>query len=231
MRLKNHVSNVRQHHKLLAKAFRSNPSPTSREFTDTLRVNQCGECSMCCELPAISEQQYKEGGGLACPPKNKEFGKKCELLGCNGCTQYDNRPDICHGYLCFYALGISNELPSKSGVAWSLEMDKETMSSWVVIGHCYDCDVMSKVPSVMADAIMYQCTEFAGLKVSYVVLRSVGKGIRMSFNVDIAKGESTLDYSAEKALLHTGMEDMIVDIENIELSKEVLTQAVQLLTK
>jgi hypothetical protein len=128
-------------------------------------------------------------------------------------------------------MGITNEIPTTQGVAWSLEPDKETMKDWVVIGHCYDCDVAAQNPEVLSASMLFQSSRFSGLPVSYIVLRSEGKGIKLKFRViQNERGESGLQYAAQRALLSSvDDQESILEAEDIDLDQQALVNATLLL--
>lgn len=223
-----HVFGLRRHHRLAASAFRSGIDPTDLEFASRLKVNECGDCSMCCELPAISEEQYADSN-LDIKPTHKSFGKKCELLSCSGCSRYDDRPSVCRGYMCLYTLGIIQRSPKVSGVAWSIEPEMEHMNSWAAIGHCYDADSMCKNADVLAEALLLQHSVMSGLPVAYVVLRSPSVGIRLRFKHSVKGDELDFSYSAERAnLVDTHVVETIQSTESIELDESVISSAIKI---
>ena len=52
----------------------------------------CGDCNVCCVVPALDEPD------LVKPP-----GKKCPH-SCNGCAIYDRRPKACRAFYCAWRL-------------------------------------------------------------------------------------------------------------------------------
>jgi uncharacterized protein len=56
---------------------------------DHSRARQCGECSLCCKLPAINEL-------------NKPANTWCRHVDhdCGGCSIYQDRPSVCRGFTC-----------------------------------------------------------------------------------------------------------------------------------
>lgn len=54
--------------------------------------NSCGDCTVCCELWAISEL-------------NKPKHEMCSHCTGTGCGNYQQRPDACKGYECMFLQG------------------------------------------------------------------------------------------------------------------------------
>jgi len=108
-----------------------------------LQVNQCGDCTMCCEAPAIHDDE------ITAPESLKGFQSKpacrtCDWLKEGKCTTYECRPSICHGYLCFYATGISDIRPDHKGVCWSvmplIDDHSDATHGLVANGHSLNAD-------------------------------------------------------------------------------------------
>lgn len=55
-----------------------------------MSVNKCGDCSMCCKLPALPE--------MAKAPN--EWCRECKVG--QGCGIYEARPQVCRDYQCFW---------------------------------------------------------------------------------------------------------------------------------
>lgn len=70
-----------------------------------LKVNDCGECTLCCTLPQIVEKGYEKDSYETC--------KHCELSV--GCKIYEERPETCMGFMCLYSLGMQEDRPSDVG--------------------------------------------------------------------------------------------------------------------
>lgn len=222
---------LKVHQQRFMEATRQGITPDDPAFAVQLTVNGCDGCNMCCVMPAISAEQYADST-LTNPPPFKPYGEKCRLLACDGgCSVYKARPNICTGYLCFYSMGLAPQNPKDSGVAWSLELDMEKHSAWVVVGHTYDCEVMLKIPSVISQALQYQYAVFSGLEVAYVVLRSVGKVIRLKFVLSKGEneGEGNLDYSVELArIAGSAGNEVLTSVESLSIDDDVMKQAIDL---
>jgi hypothetical protein len=74
----------------------------------------CGECTVCCTVPAIDNPQIQKAAGATC--------RHCEA----GCAIYDARPDVCVSYFCGwrqFEIFSEDWRPDKSGVFAELETD------------------------------------------------------------------------------------------------------------
>ena len=66
---------------------------------DTEKFNppprECDGCTACCE------------GWLSAEALGKRFypGQPCHWVGCNGCTVYENRPEVCSEFVCAWKTG------------------------------------------------------------------------------------------------------------------------------
>lgn len=109
------------------------------------QVNSCDGCNICCIAPSI--QENKIGKAIKEP---KPTCAKCPNLGENGCTTYEDRPDVCKDYLCAYAIGSNDIHPMKYGVAWSF---KVLSGNNTVVGHALDIDVVFR-SSEMVDLMV-----------------------------------------------------------------------------
>lgn len=100
-----------------------------------LQVNPCGGCTVCCEAPSIDESKI-DGKVLESP---KPACVKCPNLLESGCSQYTQRPEVCSGFLCLYAMGVLDNDPRIDGGAWTV---KNTEDGLVAICHAKDVDVI-----------------------------------------------------------------------------------------
>lgn len=228
--IEKHLFRLRRHNRLLAAAFRSKHDSMSVEFSSRLRVNECGSCMMCCTLPAITKEQYADSE-LEYPPTDKKFGKECVLLGCDGCTCYSKRPNICRGYMCLYTLGVVEKPPVDSGIAWSIEPNVERENlEWSAIAHCYDADALLSSPEALAEAMLIQDSVLCNLKVACVILRSPNVGIRLEFNKTRVNGKLEFSYSAQRAkLADEGLVDEVLGVENLDLDPKVVVEALNII--
>ena len=74
----------------------------------------CGECTVCCTVPAIDNAEIQKAAGATC--------RHCD----RGCAIYDRRPAVCGDYFCGWRqLEIFSDdwRPDKSGVFAELETD------------------------------------------------------------------------------------------------------------
>ena len=81
---------------------------------DIIPGRACGECTVCCTVPAIDNSQIQKAAGATC--------RHCGV----GCAIYSARPDVCADYFCAWRqLEIFGEewRPDKSGVFAELETD------------------------------------------------------------------------------------------------------------
>lgn len=83
-------------------------------------MNRCGECDVCCN-------EHVKIDVL-----NKPFGQKCSFY-CNGCSQYESRPDDCKNYQCVFITQENLDVkyrPDNLGVVFEQPYGK---SYWVGI--------------------------------------------------------------------------------------------------
>ena len=225
MTAREYLKNLNRHFDKVKSCFEGGLDPSSLAFAAGIRVNPCGDCTMCCVLPAISNAQYQEST-LPHVPKCKPFGVKCSLLCDSGCSQYDDRPDVCRGYMCLYTLGVVDKSPLECGVAWSLEPEIETMGGWAVVGHCLDVDKALADPYVMSLVLLFADSRFNGVPVLYSVLRAPKTGVRLQIRQSIEGDRLVLDYKAERAVLEDDHRvDQVTDVHEFRLDDRVLTQA------
>lgn len=78
-----------------------------------LKVNECGECTLCCELPAINDKGFEKDDYTLC--------KHCKLT--KGCKVYNKRPESCVGFMCLYTLGLAEKSPIETGFFAFIEHD------------------------------------------------------------------------------------------------------------
>jgi hypothetical protein len=74
----------------------------------------CGDCTVCCTVPAIDNPQIQKAASATC--------RHCAA----GCAIYQTRPDVCVGYFCGWrqmAIFGDDWRPDKSGVFAELETD------------------------------------------------------------------------------------------------------------
>ncbi len=79
-----------------------------------VRGRSCGECTVCCTVPAIDNAEIQKAAGATC--------RHCGA----GCAIYDRRPAVCGDYFCGWrqlALFGDDWRPDKSGVFAELETD------------------------------------------------------------------------------------------------------------
>jgi hypothetical protein len=92
-----------------------------RIVNDMLPVlnRQCGDCSLCCKVIAVTEL-------------NKHAGEWCKHVKPNkqGCTVYDMRPESCQGFQCGWLLGwIPDEYsPRKARVVFMGDDDERVLT-------------------------------------------------------------------------------------------------------
>lgn len=74
---------------------------------------ECGDCTVCCTLSAVSEL-------------NKKVGEQCFFCVDNGCEIYGDHPQVCKDFECAYLQGGTNiELrPDKCGVMFFKKNDR-----------------------------------------------------------------------------------------------------------
>lgn len=65
-------------------------------------ARQCGECSLCCVLPAI-------------PQLGKPANVRCKHLTAKGCGIYESRPAVCRKFECDWLKGAGDERPDVVG--------------------------------------------------------------------------------------------------------------------
>jgi hypothetical protein len=65
-------------------------------------MRNCGECSLCCVLPAI-------------PELGKPANTPCEHLTANGCGIYAKRPEVCRRFRCHWLDGEGTDRPDAVG--------------------------------------------------------------------------------------------------------------------
>ena len=70
-----------------------------------LKANECGECTLCCELPEIHDKGFEK--------ESYEMCKHCELT--KGCKVYKKRPETCQAFMCLYMLGLAEKSPLETG--------------------------------------------------------------------------------------------------------------------
>ena len=91
-----------------------------KEFTPPPR--QCDGCTMCCEGWLQAEAQ-----GYAFYP-----GQPCHWVGCNGCTIYEDRPEVCSSFQC--AWKINHFLPE-----WFKPTLSNVIANWKTWKKTEDC--------------------------------------------------------------------------------------------
>lgn len=130
-------------------------------------VNQCGDCVLCCVIPAIEEAQYAAGGMLTAA---KPFGKVCDHCTGRGCASYAVRPPVCRNYECLWKFGLVTVPPLTSGVMWSLEFNGETQKP-VVVCLCEDSHKTLASPDHLSEIEKFLASSINGVEVDFVVVR------------------------------------------------------------
>jgi hypothetical protein len=140
----------------------------------SLAVRKCGDCTMCCKAPAISDDQIgPEEAHLLTP---KPSGEKCRHCTDTGCSIYQKRPEICRGYLCLWLVGIAENPPMTAGVCWTMQPDLMT-GRIMVVGHGMDAAEIMKDLDNREDIRSF-LTLGEGLTPSAVVLRTPTEVVR-----------------------------------------------------
>jgi len=100
-------------------------------------MNNCGECTACCEVPPIKEL-------------NKAKNTLCINCSGTGCKIYNNRPDVCKNYQCIYTRSnmSKNLRPDKSGVILE-KLNDGTYQAALFKGTVYEGDpIMEYINSI-----------------------------------------------------------------------------------
>jgi hypothetical protein len=71
----------------------------------------CGDCRLCCKLPDIPELSK---------PRDRWCQNASRERGTEGCTIYNDRPQVCREFSCAWLSGLGKEQdrPDKLGVMW-----------------------------------------------------------------------------------------------------------------
>jgi Fe-S-cluster containining protein len=101
---------------------------TNKEIDDAynrLAVRSCGDCKLCCKLPAINENGFVKEDYKMCD--------HCDVSKTNGCTIYNTRPQVCRGFACSYVLGMTDLKPNKVGHFSFIERKESILESVLTI--------------------------------------------------------------------------------------------------
>ncbi len=99
-----------------------------RSAEATAATRSCGGCSACCVLPRIAVEEFF--------PQGKAGYTPCEHLCGDGCGVYEQRPDVCRGYICLWRAGMivgdERRRPDKLGLMFTLDMvgDRVAVEAW-----------------------------------------------------------------------------------------------------
>jgi hypothetical protein len=80
---------------------------------------ECGDCSLCCKLLNIDVPELKKPKGVWC--------SHCKP-GKGGCSIYDARPDICHGFACGWLVNPALDeawKPSRAKIVVNYEIGRD----------------------------------------------------------------------------------------------------------
>ena len=89
--------------------------------------NKCGECTLCCEILHIEEENFKKPSNITC--------EHCIIN--KGCKIYNERPESCRIFRCaYYQMDNVNILlrPDKCGVVFE-KLDNDLMFGTVNTKH------------------------------------------------------------------------------------------------
>lgn len=99
--------------------------PLNTVQSETDRVSQsrsCGECTACCVLPRISDDEETIKAGIG-PKLGYE---PCVKLCATGCSIYEDRPGLCHNYTCLWRAGIvagdERRRPDNLGIMFTFDI-------------------------------------------------------------------------------------------------------------
>jgi hypothetical protein len=145
-----------------------------RAPVSSLQVRPCGDCNFCCIAPAIDASQLESHELPVLKPK--AAGEKCRHCTSKGCGVYEQRPEICNGYLCLYAIGLNDRKPMEGKVCWTLQPCMQTGTT-LVVGHCNDAEEVMMDVDNRKDIREFMAIE-GFQKPSAVVLRSPNEVVR-----------------------------------------------------
>ncbi len=99
--------------------------PLTTIQADANRVAQarsCGPCTACCVLPRISADKETVKAGIGPKLGYEPCVKLCE----NGCSVYEDRPNVCRNYTCLWRDGVvagdERRRPDNLGVMFTLDV-------------------------------------------------------------------------------------------------------------
>lgn len=86
-------------------------------------MRECGDCVACCvfQVPA-------EGFELKPCPYVQHDDTLFTGQGCNNCTVYDIRPEVCRRFKCDYILGKDHERPNIENSRWMRDFREHSIA-------------------------------------------------------------------------------------------------------
>lgn len=121
--------------KLLTQKEMSDMTQEDMELLRVLQpetVNPCDGCTLCCSAPAIDSSVILDF--------EKDFQPKpacetCEFVKDGGCGRYDTRPSVCRDYSCLYTMGVIDQNPKETGIAWTPQPLQNEQAGTLLCGH------------------------------------------------------------------------------------------------
>lgn len=89
------------------------------KIIDVKDVRPCGDCQACCSIMAVKELQ-------------KENYTRCQHQCAGGCGVYQDRPQSCQTFDCWYRAGLVKHRPDKIGVIVDYYPMQDVICVWEV---------------------------------------------------------------------------------------------------